>query len=318
MDGARLALSVLAACALDLLFGDLAWLTHPVRIIGAAAGRLTQELSKRVRNQRLAGALMTASVVLGTYVAAWFALWLLRQASDGAALLANVLLIYTAVSVRDLSREARAVEKRLLRNDLPGARTRVARIVGRDTGALDRAGVVRAAVESVAESTVDGIISPLFYAFIGGAPLALAFKAVSTLDSMYGYRDEERREFGWAAARLDDVANFLPARIALGAAPLAALICCRRPARSLLTAWRDGRKHPSPNAGISEAAFAGGLGIALGGSSTYGGVRSDRPILGEALREIRIEDIVVSCRLSLVAALAFAAAGIAVLMALSA
>jgi len=311
----NLGLAVLAACGLDLLLGDPHGMPHPVRCIGAVAEGLAGRLRIRLPNRRLAGAVLTATVVGGTYLGALSFMALVRLAGPHAALAAHVVLIYTTLAVRDLVGEAAAVARRLEHGDLAGARRQVARIVGRDTDALDEAGVTRAAVESVAESTVDGILSPLFYALLGGAPLALAFKAASTLDSMYGYRDAERRDFGWASARLDDVANYVPARIALLVVPLAALVCGRRPWRALRTAWRDGAKHPSPNAGLSEAAFAGALGVRLGGPSTYAGRRVSKPWIGETLREIRTEDIRSACGLTLVATALAVALGVSVRMA---
>lgn len=255
---------------------------------------------------------MAGGIVLATYASGVGTLSLARLAGERFGLFVHVVLMYTTIAIHDLVREARAVERHLLRGDLPAARRQVSRIVGRDTDRLDEAAVARAAVESVAESTVDGILSPIFYALIGGAPLALAFKAASTLDSMYGHLDEENREFGWASARLDDLANYVPARLAVFFAPLGALVCGRRWLRALGIAVRDMRKHLSPNAGIPEAAFAGALGVRLGGPTTYDGETIDKPWLGDALREIRPEDIGAACRLSLAASLFFVAMGVAV------
>jgi adenosylcobinamide-phosphate synthase len=181
-------------------------------------------------------------------------------------------------------------------------------IVGRDTGNLDRQGILRATVETIAESMVDGIISPLFYACIGGAPLALAYKAINTLDSMIGHQDETYRDFGKFAARLDDAANWIPARLGGVIIALACFICGFNGRESLKTIWRDGQKHLSPNAGIPEAAVAGGLGIQLGGASFYGGIRIDKPHIGDSKRELALSDITASHKIM------FASSGLALVL----
>ncbi len=172
------------------------------------------------------------------------------------------------------------------------ARQRLSRIVGRDTAQLSEREIVRATVETVSENTVDGIISPLLYAALGGAPLALAFKAVSTLDSMIGYKNEKYRELGWFSARLDDVLNFIPARLCLILVPLASLVLpFGRSGAAFKTGMRDGRNSPSPNSGFPEACFAGSLGIQLGGQCSYEGLLSCKPLIGDKDRELDIYDI---------------------------
>ena len=197
----------------------------------------------------------------------------------------SIVVIYTTIAARDLARHSMAVFRPLAAGDLVEARRRVAAIVGRDTERLDEAGVVRAAVESVAESTVDGVTAPLFFAVVAGPVGAMVYRAVNTLDSMFGHQDERYRQFGWAAARIDDLANYLPARLTAPLVCLAALCCLRlRPAaarcESLL---RDGRKHASPNAGLAEAAMAGALGVQLGGVNYYDGQPLEKPTIGDAL-----------------------------------
>ena len=164
-------------------------------------------------------------------------------------------------------------------------------IVGRDTQSLDKQGILRATVETIAESMVDGIISPLFYACIGGAPLAMAYKAINTLDSMIGHNDKVYCDFGKFAARLDDAANWIPARLGGLIIIFACAICGFNARESLKMILRDGQKHLSPNAGIPEAAFAGALGVQLGGASYYEGVRIDKPLIGEAKRNLELSDI---------------------------
>lgn len=298
-------IQLIIALALDLILGDPAWFPHPVRLIGWWSRVLTRAFRKLVGNGRPAGILMTATVVISTYFAVWGIVRLLLAIHPAAYYAANILLIYMTISVRDLGREAFAVSRILKSGDLAGARKQVGRIVGRDTADLDESGVARAAAESVAESTVDGILSPLFFALLGGAPLAMAFKATSTLDSMYGYRTPDLERFGWASARLDDAANFIPGRIAIIVMPIAAAIWGGDGKRSLRIALRDRRKHHSPNAGIPEAAMAGALGVALAGPTVYGGEVVDKPTIGDPLREIEPVDPVTAWWISLASAVVF-------------
>ncbi len=163
--------------------------------------------------------------------------------------------------------------------------------MGRDTANLNRSEISRATVETISESYVDGVLAPLLFAFIGGGPLAMAYKAVNTLDSMFGYRNERYREFGTFPARLDDVANWAPARLSALLLPVATFVTGHNGWRAFTTALRDGRKHLSPNSGFPEAAMAGALGIQLGGSSSYQGILVSKPTLGESIRRIEQNDI---------------------------
>jgi len=213
---------------------------------------------------------------------------------------------------RSLRREAIAVESLLAGGDLPAARFRIRTLVGRDTAALSTEEVARAAVESVAENTADAVVAPLFWGAVAGIPGLLCYRAINTLDAMIGHRSARYLRFGWAAARLDDVANWLPARLTglltVAAAPLVA-----GPPRKALQAWRrDARQHPSPNAGVVEAAFAGALGVRLGGRNVYGGQVEDRGGLGDG-RPVAMGDIGRAVRLS---RLVSSAAAVAVLIAL--
>jgi adenosylcobinamide-phosphate synthase len=195
-----------------------------------------------------------------------------------------VVLAWTTLAARDLIDHVVSVQRALQSVSLTEARSAVAKIVGRDTEEMAESDIVRATVETIAESTADGIIAPLFYLVLGGAPLALAYKAVSTLDSMIGHLDDRYRWFGWASARLDDVANFLPARITALLLVLSAGIVSRS-WPTMQRAWhillRDGGQHPSPNSGRPEAAMAGALGTQLGGINRYEGLSLERPCLGD-------------------------------------
>ena len=287
----RLEYQILAAFALDLMLGDPRWLPHPVKLIGRFAAALESPIRRRVPNARLAGVLAVA-LVLGLTGGATFVL--IRGAAALSPLagdVVSILLLYTTFATRDLAEHAAAVHAALCAADLPEARRRVSRMVGRDTAALDEGGIVRATVESVAESLVDGVTAPLFFAMIGGPVGAMLYKAVNTLDSTFGYKNERYIRFGWASARLDDAANYLPARLTAPLVAIAAGLLGHDLRRSLRTWLRDGRKHASPNAGLAEAAVAGALGVQLGGLNYYGGEPSEHPRMGDPVRPLERRDI---------------------------
>jgi len=286
-----LTLRIVAAVAIDLLLGDPRWLPHPVRLMGLAAKGLEAAFTTVLGRTYLSGILFSIVIVGGT---AWGSWALLRFATGidprmGTAL--TIYFLFTSFAARDLDRHATRVRRTLEAGDLVSARRDLSMIVGRDTLALDRGEIIRGAVESVAESTLDGVIAPLFFAFVGGAPGALGFKAASTLDSMVGHPSDRYRLFGWASARLDDALNWIPARIAQLLYPAASLIVGLRPGSTWTAARTDGQKSPSPNAGISEAALAGALGVQLGGTNSYDGIPEERPAIGQALRGLEVADI---------------------------
>lgn len=301
-----------AAYLLDLALGDPRWLPHPVVLIGRVADALERAARSVCRSplaQRVAGVALTGGVVLGTGGVAWAAVALAGRLHPAAGSAMEVALLWTALAARSLADHVGAVWRPLAAGDLEGARRAVALVVGRDTERLDEAGVARAAVETAAESASDGFVAPLFWGLLGGAPLALAYKAVNTLDSMWGHKDERYLHFGWAAARLDDAANWLPARLTGLLLALAAGLIGGRPGGgpAARNAWRvlrrDARKHPSPNSGYPEAAMAGALDLQLGGFNSYGGEASFRPYLGEGGRSPQAGDILRALRLVQLAAL---------------
>ena len=277
----NLAFQILAAVALDLLIGDPRWLPHPVRGIGWLAQRLEQPMRRAIRSERAAGIVTVLLVVGSAAGGAWGLIRLSDLIHPRLADIVSVLLIYTTIAARDLARHSMAVFRALAAGDLALARQRVAQIVGRDTAQLDEAGVTRAAVECVAESTVDGVTAPLFFALMAGPAGAMAYRAINTLDSTFGYKTARYLKFGWASARLDDLANYLPARITAPLIGVAAAILGRCPLRSWRVLRRDGRKHESPNAGLSEAAMAGALGVQLGGLNFYEGEPLEKPAIGD-------------------------------------
>ncbi|MCS1351851.1 adenosylcobinamide-phosphate synthase CbiB [Mechercharimyces sp. CAU 1602] len=285
----RVALLLLLAYGLDRWIGDPSWLPHPVIAMGKMISWLERCLLTIGRSVsfsrwgvRLLGAILPLVIVGGVYTLTWWlVMWCTREWNNSIAFLLEVGLIATTIATKGLAEAAQAVQRALQQGEIKEARARLKLIVGRDTDHLEEEEVVRATVETVAENIVDAVSSPLFYAFVGGAPLALAYRAVNTLDSMVGYKNEKYRDFGWASARLDDIANWLPARLMVGSF-LLAMWLLRLDARGCWKImWRDARKHPSPNSGIPEAGMAGGLGIRLGGANLYQGVRSHRAYLGE-------------------------------------
>lgn len=297
----RLEYQILAALALDLLLGDPQWLPHPVRGIGWFTARF-EKISRALLPARAAG----IATVLLTIMATGLATWALPAGANafhpalGTAV--SILLLYTSFAVRDLIRHGQQVFQALAANNLPLARQRVAWLVSRDTAHLDAQGISRATVESLAENLVDGITAPLLFAFLGGPVGVLCYKAASTMDSMFGYKNEQYREFGWAAARLDDLLNFLPARLTGALIPLAALLTGLDWRSSWRIFRRDRLNHASPNSGHSEAAVAGALGVQFGGASVYFGIPTMKPTIGEAHRAIEPQDIPRTNRLVLLAA----------------
>ncbi|CAK8712631.1 Cobalamin biosynthesis protein CobD [Candidatus Electrothrix laxa] len=292
-------LILFSACLLDLLLGDPRWFPHPVRIIGRVA-LLAESLTRKLPiNTYNSGRLAVFLVLCSTGGACFCLFLLLSSAPQPLFLLGALLILYTTIAARDLIRHALQVVNALA-IDLETARKRVSMIVGRDTAQLDEAGIVRACVESVAENMSDGIIAPLFWAVIGatsgqllnGSPIiwgttaAMLYKAVNTMDSMFGYKNERYLQFGSCAARLDDVVNFLPARISGFSLVLAALVCrpfCRSDMKnSFRVLMRDRQQHSSPNSGWPEAAMAGALGIQLGGESLYFGKLTKKPTIGDS------------------------------------
>jgi adenosylcobinamide-phosphate synthase len=221
--------------------------------------------------------------------------------------LLQIITIYYCVSIRSLRQAAMDVSQALYDVGLETARQKLAWIVGREVKDLSEDGISRAAVETVAENLVDGVISPLFFAAIGGAPLALAYKMINTLDSMVGYKNETYRLFGKTAARIDDVANFVPARLSVPVIALVSHILADRGKIAFKTAFREGRHHSSPNAGFSEAAFAGALAVKLGGPNMYHGKLVEKPYIGDGFESAHKQHIKSACELMMLSAITWGA-----------
>lgn len=287
--------AVLGGFVLDAIFGDPTWLPHPVILMGRCISRLEKwlraALPKTPKGELLGGGIVAAVLPLGTLaITSLFC----RTAASLHPVLGLTLQMFwcgQALAAKGLVQESHNVYNELHKGDLPAARKAVARIVGRDTQNLTAEGVTKAAVETVAENASDGVIAPLLYMLIGGAPLALTYKAINTMDSMLGYKNEKYLYFGRCAAKLDDIANWLPSRLAallwVAAAALTGNSACG--------AWRiwrrDRRNHASPNSAQTESACAGALGVQLAGPAYYFGEYYDKPTIGDPLRKVEPQDI---------------------------
>lgn len=307
---------ILSASVLDIMLGDPRWFPHPVRGIGWLIQRLESPLrlfAKTPKSEMAAGVLLVALVVLPVYSLSYLLIFFGSSISIFLGIALSIIIAYTTLAARGLADAAGSVLSRLDAGDLAGARKELSLIVGRDTADLDEQEISRAVIETVAENASDGVVAPLFYLALGGPALAMAYKAVNTLDSMVGYKNERYLNFGWAAARLDDLANYIPARITAVLICLASGILSRLKPRirygacsaaalsPFKKAWKimllDGGKHPSPNSGYPEAAMAGALGVRLGGPSSYFGNISKKPFIGAGLGRPGKKNIALSIRL---------------------
>ncbi len=284
-------LDLIIAMLLDVLIGTPERLPHPVRWIGRLIKFLERITRRMFKNERLGGVATVIILVTVTAVTVELVIRTAAWISPLAGHLAVIVITYLGFASRCLYVEGRRIYKDLERKDIESARVSVARIVGRDTRALDEAGVSRAAIESIAENTVDGIISPLFFAVLGGPVGLWIFKAVSTADSMIGHMDERYRRFGTAAAHLDDVLNWIPARLSFVLFPLAAMLTGNDAGGAWRIARHDHARHASPNAGVPEAAVAGALGVQLGGPLAYDGQQEDHPYFGAGMRAPSADDL---------------------------
>ena len=287
--------AVLGGFVLDALFGDPAWLPHPVVYMGKAIAKLEKFLRPRLpktpQGELLGGAIVAFCLPVGTFLLTGLVCWGAARLHPLLGLAVQMFWCGQALAARGLVQESTNVYKELKKPDLPGARKAVSRIVGRDTAELTAEGVTKAAVETVAENASDGVIAPLLYMLIGGAPLALTYKAINTMDSMLGYKNEKYLYFGRVPAKLDDVANYIPSRLA-GLLWVAAAAFTHNDAKGAWKIWRrDRRRHASPNSAQTESACAGALGVQLAGPAYYFGEYYAKPTIGDALRPIVPEDI---------------------------
>lgn len=295
-----------AGFLLDLLLGDPHSMPHPVRLIGKLISAMERKLNtkdpeKALRNGRILAVtvpLVSAAVCAGILIAAYFL-------HPAAGIAAEAVLTYYILAARSLRDESMKVYRKLSENDVEGARQAVSMIVGRDTDVLDETGIAKAAIETVAENTSDGVIAPLLYTAALGPVLGFFYKAVNTMDSMVGYKNERYLYFGRAAALLDDAVNFLPSRISAYLMMAACFFCGKQfnAGNAYRIHKRDCRKHASPNSAQTESTCAGALGIRLAGDASYFGVIHKKPYIGDDLRPVEYEDIRRANRLMLATAL---------------
>lgn len=290
-----------SAFVLDLILGDPRYLPHPIRWMGKAIEVAEPRFRKIPSNLTVCGALFAASLVTGTWLLTYLLLVVVNSIHPILKNCFEIILIYYCISAGSLEKAALEIKHCLKNKNITGARKKVALIVGRDVSNYQETDISRATVETVAENLVDGVISPLFFAVIGGAPLAMAYKMVNTLDSMVGYKNEKYLNFGQAAARLDDAVNYIPTRLALPIISLATHILSGKGARSLKTALKEGANHSSPNAGFPEAAFAGALSVKLNGPNFYNGKRVNKPFIGICFGNTSTEHIKKACDIMMLA-----------------
>lgn len=287
-------LSIYAAVLLDAFASDPYWLPHPVRLIGLyikVFEKFIRSVAKSPKELKVAGILLTLTTVILTYGVTYIILQLTEGLSPILYFAMNIIFMYTCLAARCLSDEAMKIYKLLLRGDITAARKQTSMIVGRDTDNLDEQELTRAVVETVSENSSDGVIAPLIFMAIGGAPLAMAYKAINTLDSMVGYKNDKYLHFGWCSAKLDDLANYLPSRLTGALMCTVALFIKLDFKNSIITLIKDGKNHSSPNSGYPEAATAGALGIRLGGTNMYFGKPVYKMTIGESKRAIEKQDI---------------------------
>ena len=302
--------AMLIGLLLDLCIGDPEGWPHPVIWIGNFISSREKKLRMRSRNLRRSAVWLTASTVLLSMAATAAVLFVLYLIDEIVLLIGMGLISWTCISAKCLAKEGRGVAH-ALELSLERARKQVGRIVGRDTNELDEDEIIRATVETVAENTTDGVIAPMLYLILGGPVLAMGFKAASTLDSMVGYLDEKYRDIGWSSAKLDDILNYIPARLTGLTMCLVAPLCGLDGRNALRILKRDHANHLSPNCAWSEAAAAGALHVQLGGTHTYFGKRVEKPTIGDDDRPVVAKDILrtnrllyaTACLLALIAAL---------------
>ncbi|MEH7178370.1 adenosylcobinamide-phosphate synthase CbiB [Neobacillus vireti] len=288
-------IAITLAYFIDIFVGDPPNWPHPVRWIGSMIAFFEKRLNTG-KNKKLKGVAMLLFVLLIAFSTVLIVVVISYKIHPVVGIAVEGIIIATTIAQKSLKQAALEVYEPLGRGDLPSARIKLSYIVGRDTEGLDEGEIARGAIETVAENTSDGVTAPLFWALIGGAPLAMVYRATNTCDSMAGYLNERFKEFGWASAKWDDVMNWIPSRITgilmlLGTKPLEI-----RYQRAWTILIRDAKKHPSPNSGWGEAAVAAILGIQLGGINYYKGIVSNRARMGEAINSIQADHIILANR----------------------
>ncbi|EMO80103.1 cobalamin biosynthesis protein CobD [Leptospira kirschneri str. 200801774] len=295
--------NVAVSVLVDLILGDPKNFPHPVRAIGRLARVLEKFFRNNCSSEEVAGILTSCLVYLISFIIPFLFVQLANQLHWILGELLTVMIVYTTIAIRDMIDHSKEVYDALVQTDLSLARKKVSRIVARDTESLSESEIIRACVESTAENLVDGITAPLFYAIFGGPAWALLYRSINTLDSLFGYKNKKYLRFGNFPARMDDLANYLPARITSYILVFASLFLGYNFKNSLYILKRDGKKHPSPNSGLTEAAVAGALEIQLGGINFYDGIQNIKPKLGDRKKEFQIEQILQTNKLILLSSI---------------
>lgn len=294
MNKLTLVIKIWIAYVLDLIFGDPQNIIHPVQVIGKmiSSGEkfLLGENSSLSRKYKFfAGMILNITVISLTYGITY----LIRRISENSIIftVAEIYLMYTIFSINSLAREGNRVYNILKEGNIERARKDLSYLVSRDTGTMDEKMIIRSTMETISENTVDGIVAPMLYMFLGGLPLSMTYKAINTFDSMVGYKNEKYMDFGKFSAKLDDVANFIPARITGILIVIASMILGYDYKNSLKIFIRDRKNHSSPNSGHAEAGVAGALGVQFGGRISYFGKEVDKPVIGDKIKDFELEDI---------------------------
>ena len=294
MNKLILVIKIWIAYVLDLIFGDPQNIIHPVQIIGKMINIGEKSLlEKKYKSDRkykfFAGMILNITVISLTYGITY----LIPRTSENSIILtvAEIYLMYTVFSINSLAREGNRVYNILKEGNIERARKDLSYLVSRDTGTMDEKMIIRSTMETISENTVDGIVAPMLYMFLGGLPLSITYKAINTFDSMVGYKNEKYMDFGKFSAKLDDVANFIPARITGILIVIGSIILGYDYKNSLKVFIRDRKNHSSPNSGHAEAGVAGALGVQFGGRVSYFGKEVDKPVIGDKIKDFELEDI---------------------------
>ena len=294
MNKLILVIKIWIAYVLDLIFGDPQNIIHPVQIIGKMIDIGEKSLlGKKYKSDRkykfFAGMILNITVISLTYGITY----LIRRTSENSIIftVAEIYLMYTVFSINSLAREGNRVYNILKEGNIERARKDLSYLVSRDTGTMDEKMIIRSTMETISENTVDGIVAPMLYMFLGGLPLSITYKAINTFDSMVGYKNEKYMDFGKFSAKLDDVANFIPARMTGILIVIASMILGYDYKNSLKMFIRDRKNHSSPNSGHAEAGVAGALGVQFGGRISYFGKEVDKPVIGDKTNDFELEDI---------------------------
>ncbi len=307
---------LIGAVILDLIIGDPWERFHPIVLIGRLVSWLESKLRSETssnKRQKVAGAVLVFIVVAGSYFLTAALIQSAASFDSRLGYLVSLIIFTHCLALKGLIRAGQEVKAELDAGNLNGARAAVNKIVGRDCSQASQTDVIRAAVESLAENTSDGILAPILFFIIGGTPLAVAYKAVNTIDSMLGYKNEKYLHFGWAGAKFDDLWNFIPSRLTALAFIIGAFILRLNYQAAFKITLRDASKHPSPNAGYPEAAAAGALGLRFGGTNYYHGQESFRAYLGDKTQEFSLADIDKISRLIYSSVIIFILAGLVII-----